>query len=414
MNVIIYPRALRGVVKAPGSKSETHRALICAALAEGTSRIDNAARCDDTAATARCLTAMGAKIEWQGDDARVTGPLRPTSVRLECGESGSTLRFLLPVALTVGGEYVFAGAGRLMKRPSEPLLRVLTEHGAAINVQGGEICASGKIDTGAYAVDGSVSSQYVSGLLLALPLLGEGASVAVEGKAASKPYIDMTVRAMKRFGAEPLPDGGVWRAGGYYQSGVASVPGDWSAGAFWLAAGAVGAGVRVENLPEASAQADAAAVRWLARMGASVEYAQGAARALPAPLSGGRFDASDCPDLVPAIAAAACHARGLTKIAGAARLRDKESDRLAALCAMIEGLGGIASETEDGISIRGIPLRGGDVDAQGDHRIAMAAAVAATKAMGPSRVLGADCVAKSYPAFFEDFIGLGGRVEWEG
>ena len=397
MIATVHPGALRGTVTAPPSKSAAHRLLICAALADAPTVIRLGALNRDIEATIACLRALGASIEPLGRGEWSVAPGKaPEAAALDCGESGSTLRFLLPVACAVGVKARLIGHGRLPERPNRALAEALRAHGARIDSDLLPMTAEGPVTGGTWTLPGNVSSQYITGLMFALPLLEGDSEIRLTTPLESAAYVDMTVSALSRFGivVRTVPDG--WAIPGsqrYRSPGTLSVEGDWSAAAFWLAANALGSDIRVEGLDAASAQGD---------------------RAVTGLLGQPEIDASGVPDLVPALAAAAAALPGRTRITGAARLRLKESDRLATVAAFINALGGHASQTEDGLIIQGGgPLHGGDVDGAGDHRIVMAAAVLATRASGPVRIRGAEAVEKSYPGFFEDFKALGGIVHVE-
>ena len=406
MNAIITPAKLAGTVCAPASKSAAHRALICAALADGPTAIRINALNRDIEATLACLAALGAGIRRDGERVEVspipTGASAPRAgVELDCGESGSTLRFLLPVVCTLGVDAKVVGRGRLPQRPNAALTDALREHGAHVDGDAPPMRLGGPISAGRWALPGNVSSQYVTGLLFALPLLSGDSEIVLTTKLESAAYVTMTLQALAAFGVRVEPtEAGCWRVPGgqrYQSPGMLEVEGDWSAAAFWHAANALGADIRVEGLNPASAQGDRAALELLGRP---------------------RIDASDVPDLVPALAAAAARLPQTTVITGAARLRLKESDRLATTAAMLRSLGHGCEITEDGLIIRDgapepcdDPVR--DVDGANDHRIVMAAAVAAAFADRPVRVRGIEAVEKSYPDFFRDYTELGGQIHVE-
>lgn len=436
MNVTIQPRLLEGEVTAPSSKSEAHRLLICAAFAPETTDIDCATSSADIDATVSCLEALGARIARTKRGFRVVGvpraedgSLMPTrDALLDCGESGSTLRFLLPVVAALACDARMTGHGRLPQRPLSPLYEELVSHGAELSPQGQmPLHVGGSLAGGRFSLPGDVSSQYVSGLLMAAPILGQTVEVQVTEPVESKPYIDLTIAALRRFGAEvseartQTPDGLPARTfvasapTGLTSPGTVSVGGDWSNAAFWLVAGALSEkGVAVSGLDVRSAQGDRQILAALALLGARVLRGSDGAAAKPDALEGRTIDVSSCPDLVPPLAAVAAVAQGVTTITGAARLKIKESDRLATVSAAINALGGHAVTSDDGMTVTGTPtLSGGTVDAANDHRIAMMSAVLATRCEGPTTIVGAECVAKSYPAFFEDFQSLGGIVTKE-
>ena len=418
MNVSVLPGPKTGRVRPPCSKSQAHRVLICAALADRESVIycDGVSR--DIEATAACLAALGAEIRPTQNGGLAVTPIDhvPAGERvLPCGESGSTLRFLLPVVGALGARAVFRRGGRLPERPLAPLDRELAAHGMTITVDGPEVHCGGKLIPGEYTLPGDVSSQYISGLLLALPRLDADSTLTVTGKIESAGYITMTENALALSGVkiETMP-GGYRIPGG--QTGHMPTPlrveGDWSGAAFFLCMGAQSpAGVTVEGVDLASAQGDRAVVEILRTMGAVIECAPGTVTVRRGALRGTVIDAAPIPDLIPTLAAVAASAEGETRIVNAARLRQKESDRLATTAAMLRALGADAKELPDGLVIRGREaLSGGTVDACGDHRIAMAAAVAACAAAQAVIVHGGECVSKSYPAFWEHLSSLKGET----
>lgn len=401
----MHPSTLRGTVRAPSSKSAAHRVLICAALSREPSRIALADISEDIGATIRCLAALGAAFHREGDVlwVRPVWNNLPSKASLHCGESGSTLRFLLPIAAALGVEVCFQGGGRLPARPNDALLSCLAGNGAAVAGEGLPITISGKLRGGEYALPGDVSSQYLTGLLLALPHLPSSSRIRLTSCLSSAGYVDMTLDVLNRFGIAVRQEGDLFHlpAPQKGSGGSHAVEGDWSAAAFWLAANALGADVRVEGLERNSLQGDRGLIDILARF-----------QEIDGGLRGIRIDAGDVPDLVPILAVVATQAKGTTRIVNAARLRMKESDRLEAMAKNLQALGANIQTTPDGLSIEGpAALTGGETDAFGDHRIAMAIAVATMVAQGPVRLHGADSVGKSYPAFWQDYRALGGRME---
>ena len=416
MNVTITPRRLEGSVRAPASKSEAHRLLTCAALAPDVTDIDCDTTSQDIDATASCLRALGAQVTRTRLGFRVApvpragdGGYRPNrKALLDCGESGSTLRFMLPVVAALGYEELVAHGSSLGEKGVMPL------H------------VGGKLGAGTFTIAGNVSSQYVSGLLMAAPLLPTTTEVLVTEPVESLPYIDLTIAALETFGVDVLRGKATTPAGpalsltvapkpGYATPGHVSVGGDWSNAAFWLCAAALGNPVTLTGVDPESVQGDRAVLGALALLGARVSRSAGAVQVSPDQPHGTRIDVQSCPDLVPPLAAVAACSAGTTTITGAARLRIKESDRLETVCACVNALGGTCETTDDGLVIEGADrLAGGTVDAANDHRIAMMASVLATRCDGPVTIIGAQCVAKSYPAFFEDYASLGGNVTKEG
>ena len=404
MDVQITPRRLSGVVTPPPSKSLAHRWILAASLAAGTSVIKNVSFSQDVEATLRCMEALGARWEAAEDALRVTGiggDRRPFGdlPRFDCGESGSTLRFLIPIALAVDQGGVFTGRGRLMERPQQPYFDLFDQRGISHSLEDGVLTVRGSLSPGEYRLRGDVSSQFFTGLLLALPLL-EGPSVVISTtKLESASYASMTMGVLARTGIQvrwsPALNGfGV--APGVYAPVEETVEADWSQAAFWYAAISLGSNLRLRGLKGQSSQGDAAVVGHAKKLALTGEV---------------KIDLSDCPDLLPPLAVMAAVRRGTTRFTRAARLRLKESDRLATVAGMLKALGGAVSEEEDGLTVYGVStLPGGAVDGANDHRIVMAAAVAATRCQGPVTIRGAEAVKKSYPNFWRDYENLGGAV----
>ena len=399
----ITPGPLRGSIAAIPSKSEAHRLLICAALADAPTRIPLASSSQDIDATIRCLNAMGADISLLDGELRVT-PIADPPARCEadCGESGSTLRFLLPVAGALGIETDFRMHGRLPERPIAPLDRELVRGGCTLTRPERDVLRiSGKLQPGAYALPGDVSSQYITGMLLALTLLESESTLAITGRLESASYIGITRRCMASFGANPLPTDSGYRIPGmgrYASPGQMQIGGDWSNAAFWLCINELpGCDVAVTGLDPDSAQGDKRIVSALDELCNADEECV--------------LDAGDIPDLVPTIAACACAAGRALRVTHAERLRIKESDRIATVRQALNALGGAVDETPDGLIVRKRRPIGGTVDAAGDHRIAMMAAVASAGCTREVVIRGAEAVNKSYPGFWRDFASLGGRVE---
>jgi 3-phosphoshikimate 1-carboxyvinyltransferase len=416
MKVTVSPGTLGGTIPAIASKSCAHRLLICAALSGAPSELGCSTVSDDILATARCLEALGAGIE-RTDGGFSVSPIDreklPSGPVLDCGESGSTLRFLLPVVCALGADCRLEMGGRLPQRPLSPLYEELVRHGARLSAQGvSPLRTGGKLEDPAFVIPGGVSSQFISGLLLALPIMG-GGTVKVTGKTESRSYIDITCRCMTACGADVRFADGVYAvSGGYAAPKVIAAEGDWSNAAFWLCAGAIGKNaVTVTGLDPDSAQGDRKIVDIIRKFHGNVMVTKSGVTSIPAKLRGTEIDAADIPDLVPVISTLAAAAEGTTRVYDAGRLRLKESDRLAAISNVMSTLGVNITETTDGFTIvGGAPLRGGEVSAWSDHRIAMTAAVASLLADGPVTIDGAECAAKSYPGFFEDFRRLGGEA----
>lgn len=418
MTVTIHPGQAAGTLPAIPSKSAAHRLLICAALADQPTTLACPQSSQDIDATAACLTALGADIQREAAGFHVTPVNRAAAPRdclLPCGESGSTLRFLLPVAGALGVRASFLLQGRLGQRPMEPLVGQLQAQGCRIEQTPERLTISGQLQPGQFTLPGDVSSQFISGLLLALPLLGAESRLSVTGTVESAGYIAMTLRALSAFGL--TPEQKAWHftlpPQGFHSPGTAPVEGDWSNAAPWLCMGVLaGTGVALTGLDPDSLQGDRGVCQVLDAMGGGIRWAGGTVQASPAPLHPVEIDARNIPDLVPVLAATAALIPGETRILHAARLRLKESDRLTTTAQTLNALGGQVRETEDGLVIQGKPsLPGGQVDAQGDHRIAMAAAVASAGCTGSVTVTGAQAVEKSYPGFWRDLEALGRQVQ---
>ena len=415
MNTSVCTHKIGGSIKAIASKSVAHRLLICAAFANKPTKI----LCEETnldiEATVACLSALGAKIEREPPYYNVV-PVRLDSIIkgsvLPCNESGSTLRFLLPIVAALGANSAFAMQGRLPDRPLSPLREELLAH--SVNISGkNPLRTDGTLDGADFFIDGSVSSQFVSGLLFALSLLDRECRLTVTGALESAPYVDITCDALALFGAPVRKDLNVYTvcAKGIFTSpSTVEVEGDWSNAAFFLALGALSGNVEVSGLNAESSQGDRAIIDILRAFGADITYRSltGSYVAKASSLTGIDVNASQIPDLVPIIATVASVAKGTTRIYGASRLRLKESDRLESVYSMLNALGANISKTDDGLIINGSErLRGGTVSSFGDHRIAMSAAVAASVCEESVTVIGAEAVNKSYPSFWTDAQTLG-------
>lgn len=404
--VILPPGPRAGEVRIPASKSVAHRLLICAALGEEKTalRIDGFSR--DILATAACLKALGAGITIKQNVIRVTPIRKPVNGGLlPCGESGSTLRFLLPVAGALGVSGYFHMEGRLPERPMQVYEDLLCAHGMRIERRGNFLHFDGQLHSGEYRLPGDVSSQYFSGLLMALPIINGESTVIAEGKLESADYIRLTENAIARAGVRVERDGQKWTIPGNQRlrlPGFLRVEGDWSNAAFFLCMGALSMeGVTVRGLNLDSAQGDKAVLEILERFGANVSTDADSVTVRRGELCPVTIDAAPIPDLIPVLSVLACGAVGNTHIENAARLRMKESDRLQSTAKLINDLGGNAEELPEGLVIHGTgALRGGTVDPCNDHRIAMSAAVAAWMCAEPVTVRDAQCVQKSYRSFW--------------
>ncbi len=401
MDICITPTKLSGKIEAVSSKSDAHRALICAALCDERCEIILNSSSRDIVATANTLSTMGASIikTERGYDVLPIGENAKMGATLDCKESGSTLRFLLPVAAAVLGGASFLGEGRLPERPLTQLIEQMTLHGCEFSGDSIPFTLNGRLSGGAFSLSGDVSSQYVSGLLLALPLIG-GGEVSLTSRLQSSAYVDMTIETMSRFGVKVARKKGGFSVGNgesYRSPKKYVVEGDWSNGAFWLVTTFLGSRVAVDGLSFGSCQADRAIADVLERFRQSNDLT---------------LDVSEIPDLAPVLAVAACGRKAKTRFENCARLRLKESDRISSTVNMIAALGGKAEAEDEAIVVYGNGgLDGGNVDGENDHRIVMAAAVASTICKNKVTITSSEAVEKSYPCFFKDFKKLGGRAD---
>ena len=413
---VISPSVIRGTLTPPPSKSAAHRLLIAAALA-GEGRVRGLSLSADMEATLRAVRGLGVSVRLDGD-AACFAPAPPSSspspLPVDCGESGSTLRFLIPLYAARGIPAVFTGHGRLPERPLGVYADCLPPHGVTLSAASGlPLTVTGRLTGGDFALPGDVSSQVITGLLFALPLCREDSRIRLTTPLESAGYVDMTLQVLRQAGirVEPLEDGWFIPGSQTYRPLDTAVESDWSQAAFLLAAGALGGEVTLTGLNPASAQGDREALSLFRRFGAAVEEAPGRIVCRKAPLHGIDIDAAQIPDLVPVLAVTAALADGVTHITGAARLRLKESDRLAAVADGIRRLGGRVEEGPDSLTITGVSrLAGGRAEGYNDHRIVMALSMAALGCEAPVTVTDAQSVAKSWPAFFEDYRAIGGTA----
>ena len=394
MDLRIHPGKLTGTLSVIPSKSQAHRLLICAAFADQPTVLHCPDTNRDMEATASCLNALGADIQRTETGYTVIPCGVPVkNAVLPCKDSGSTLRFLLPVVGALGGDASFQMEGRLPQRPLSPLWEEMERMGCHLSyMDANTLHCSGQLRCGEYRIDGSVSSQFITGLLFATALLPGKSKIIVTGKIESRPYIEMTRNAMEIFGRS-TEDFTVTGGFPFHSPKTCTVEGDWSNGAFFLAANALGSSIAVKNLSENSLQGDRAAATLLRDLKRHCV-----------------ISAADIPDLVPILSVVAACNQGAV-FTDIQRLRLKESDRIASVIAMLQNLGGSAEATENTLKIFGTGLTGGCVDCACDHRIAMAAAMAAIACQEPVVLMGAECVEKSYPLFWDEYRKLGGNYE---
>jgi 3-phosphoshikimate 1-carboxyvinyltransferase len=409
----VPPGPVTGRLRAPASKSHLQRLILAAALADGESILRDPGQSADGQACLAVARALGARVEAAGDRLRIRGGGPVRERRLACGESGFCLRASAAVAALWDETFTLVGEGSLATRPVDMVLEPLRQLGATCATRDGRppVTVRGPLRGGRAVVDGRSSSQFLSGLLLALPKAGGASELEVRGL-RSGAYVRMTLQVLAAFGArvQADPDGAWFRmAGGQvYRPVDLAVEGDWSGAAFLLVAGAVAGEVAVAGLDPQSAQPDRAILDALAAAGARVAWQDGDLRVAQGELRAFDIDATDCPDLFPPLAALACHARGTSRIAGVARLAHKESDRGAALVSELSALGARLEVRDDVLAITGGPLAGGTIDPHNDHRMAMAGAVAALRSRDGVSMAGEGCVAKSYPGFFQALASLRG------
>ncbi|KDR94494.1 3-phosphoshikimate 1-carboxyvinyltransferase [Peptoclostridium litorale DSM 5388] len=422
--VDINPKKLRGTVKIPPSKSISHRAIIAAALSEGESRIENVVMSKDMQATCSGMRSYGAQIdEIEGGEGRRTlmikGVKRPVHSKdaIDCIESGSTLRFLIPIAALSDGPMRFEGRGKLVERPLDIYYDIFEEQGISYKNDSGKLplTVDGKLKAGQFHIRGDVSSQFITGLMFTLPLLHGDSSIVMDTPLESKGYIDLTIEVLNKFGIDIQNDNYerfIIRGDQSYRACNYRVEGDFSQAAFWLVAGCISSDIDCMDLNMESLQGDREIVDIIEKMGIQIQSSEAnTIKALSGDTKAMVIDASQIPDLVPIISVLASLSRGTTVIKNAARLRIKESDRIKSTASELSKLGANIKELEEGLVIDGVEsLEGGTVRSWNDHRIAMAMAVASTRCSSPVTIVGSESVAKSYPGFWEDFKSLGGDI----
>jgi 3-phosphoshikimate 1-carboxyvinyltransferase len=420
----LTPTNLIGNVEVPSSKSMGHRELICAALAEGQSQVSNVSMSKDIAATIKGMQTLGAKIErMPSDNARATFVVhgtKPEALKstIDCGESGSTLRFLIPLAAICHRPITFIGQGKLPTRPLDPYFAIFKQQGLSyskIKKDNLPLSITGPLHSGKFTVPGNVSSQFISGLLFTLPLLDGASTLEITENLESQSYIAMTLAALKKYGIIiEAENPKLYHIPGSqkYKPQKAAVEGDYSQAAFWLVAGALGGKLAIGGMEQDSLQGDKAVLPIMKQMGSSFTIAGKTITIDKSTTHGVTIDARDCPDLVPVLTVLAAVSQGHTQIVNAGRLRIKECDRLKAISTELNKIGAHITEEPEGLSIDGVDgFTGGKVTSWNDHRIAMSLAVASIKCNKPLIIEGAECVAKSYPDFWQDFAQVGGRYE---
>ncbi len=407
MDIKIFPSKLCGEIDIVSSKSYAHRAIIAASLCDVESVIRNVELSDDIRATLSAVAAIGADFKIEGKTIYVskTGKL-PQKADFDCNESGSTIRFLIPIVSALGIAGTFTGRGRLPERPLHTLYNLLTEHGVNCDYNGRlPFKSRGQLSSGKFYIEGNISSQFITGLMFALPLLSYDSEIILTTKLESSSYVDLTIDVLRKFGIEisKTETGFIIKGNQKYKSCDITVEGDWSNAAFFIAVNALGSNVKIDGLNINSKQGDRAGESLIRSF--SLDFSK--------PCEEISIDASDIPDLVPILATVASFSNNLTRIYNAARLRLKESDRLTTICDGLTKIGADIKVTDDGLIIKGKKCLNGGVTVQShnDHRIAMSMAVAAIFCKNPVAIIGAECVNKSYPGFFSEIKKLGGAFD---
>lgn len=419
--IMIEPGKLKGDVTIPPSKSISHRAVICAGLSKGVSHISNVGFSQDIDATCTAMKCLGVDVKREKDFLIIngSGQLEVVEPNIDCLESGSTLRFLIPIAAAAGSEVTFEGRGKLVERPMQPYYDIFDAQKIDYKNRSGKLplTIDGKLKAGEFRLKGNISSQFISGLLFALPLLDGDSKIVITTELESRPYIDLTLEALEKFGVSVenndykefnIKGNQNYRASDY------RIEGDFSQAAFWLVAGVLGSDLRCLGLNMDSIQGDKKILEIIESMSGNILIEGDKVKAAVSKTKGTIVDASQCPDLVPIVAVLAAFSQGTTRIINAGRLRFKESDRLKAISCELNKIGAAVKEQEDGLIIEGKDmLEGGTVDSWNDHRIAMAMAVASIRCKNSVTINNGDCIKKSYPGFWEDFRRLGGKIdEW--
>lgn len=419
MCVVVSPSKFSGLVNAPPSKSFMHRAIFFAAMCCGSSMLKNVVISDDIFATLGVIEKLGAKYQLVDKNLRIDGGLnnllKPSKrvIEVDCFESGSTLRFLIPIAAAFGKNLVIKGRGQLLNRPIDCYRDSFKEQDVVIEKIGGEkIYVSGQLKAGTYFIDGETSSQFVTGLLMALPNLSGKSSLKIKSDLCSKSYVDITLDVLKSFGIDIFETEGEYMINGIqrYQAREYEIEGDYSQAAFFEVLGCINP-ICIGGLNPKSIQGDMKMLQLIERCGANITWKNGLLRISPGNLRSFCVNVTDMPDLAPPIAILACMCKGRSVIKGISRLKFKESNRIVSIVNMLKNIGGKIAIEGDKMLIDGVnSFNGGIVDTYNDHRIAMAAAIAAAYSENPITILKANSVNKSYPHFYEDYQALGGIV----
>jgi 3-phosphoshikimate 1-carboxyvinyltransferase len=415
MKRIISPSTINGAIHAPSSKSMMQRCIVAALLGEGQTSIMNPSLCDDTLAALRIAEQLGAAVTLENDQVRISGGFNPREEVLHCGESGLAARMFSAVASLHHAPVTLTGLGSLKNRPFGMIEDPLSELGVECETTNGfiPVRVKGPMKGGRARVDGSTTSQFLTGLLMSLPVVNKDSELLVRNL-NSKPYIDVTLKVLRDFGIEvenQVYTRFLVKGNQHYKAREYEVEGDWSGAAFLLTAGALNGKVKVTGIQKDSPQADRNIVAALERAGARVNIMNDTVEVIAADLVPFEFDATECPDLFPPLVALAAHCTGITILTGTGRLKSKESNRALVLKEIFSNLGVRIDLEKNRMIIHGGRVETGSLHASNDHRVAMAAAIAGIKAAGKVEIRGSDCVSKSYPHFFDDYIKMGGKAD---
>lgn len=424
--VKITPAKLEGDIVIPPSKSLSHRAVIAAGLCKGQSTVDNIIFSQDITATCSAMEALGVSIKREANNdgtekLTITGSEKLTVKKevIDCSESGSTIRFFIPLALTEENSVTFTGRGKLVSRPLEVYYNIFDEQKIEYSTSNGELPlkVKGKLKAGSFKMPGDISSQFITGLLFTFPLLDGDSEIVITNTLESKGYVDLTLDILKKYGIKVENhnyQSFCIKGNQTYKEMDYRVEGDFSQAAFWLVAGVIGGNLNCLDLNPHSLQGDKAIIDIINKMKGNLRGTDGKIISASAATKAAVIDGSQCPDIIPVLAVLAAVSEGTTEIINAGRLRIKECDRLKAMATELTKIGADVEEREDGLIIKGKSLlKGGEVDSWNDHRIAMALAVASIRCTEPVTIRNSGAVKKSYPAFWEDFKKLGGKIdEW--
>lgn len=424
--VTIRPSTLKGEVTIPPSKSLSHRAVIASGLSKGTSIIENVMFSEDISATCACMESLGVIIEKEETSHNIytlnitgSGNLKLKVNELECSESGSTLRFLIPISLIHRNNVTFNGSGKLISRPLKEYYKIFDKQRIEYSTSLGNLPLriNGSLKADEFQIAGNVSSQFITGLLFALPLLKDNSTIKITSTLESKGYVDLTLDILNKFAINVTNDNyKTFHISGNqeYKSLDYRVEGDFSQAAFWLVAGVIGGEITCFDLNPDSLQGDKEVIAIIKRMNGNINISNDSIYIKTSKTEHTLIDGSQCPDIIPVLAVLASLSKGTTEIINAGRLRIKESDRLTAITTELTKLGADITEKDDGLIIKGKEkLNGGEVNSWNDHRIAMSLAVASLRCKNEVIIKDSSCINKSYPTFWQDFKKLGGQInEW--